>query len=98
MYSTSELTINQLMILAKKELNEYNSKVYHTDDNLDLTDWLTENAKLYEKEYGIYYSTIYKLWMYTPNNLNYKGDEICQCCFSQCETEESGLCVDCDSE
>ena len=92
----SELTIKQFIALAKKELADYMSTVKHSDDAISFSEWTSENGKVYQKEYGVYYSHEFDMWMYSSNNNNFPGDFVCDACGCQCDAEESGLCKDCD--
>ena len=80
--------------IVRKELAGYNSTA-HSEDRLSLIDWLGEMNSLYSEKYGISYDFDGGEYHYETSNENFKGDDMCDACFCQCEANDEGLCPDC---
>lgn len=93
-------TIKEFLAIAKKEWREYEDSIRHEDDHIPFSEWTSENAKAYSKEYGIYYDRSVDEWAYDESNSNWEGDDICDGCFERYKWEdtETSLCKFCNGE
>lgn len=92
-------TIKEFLAIARKEWREHEDSINHQDDHIPFSEWTSENASSYRKEYGVYYDRSVDAWTYTESNENWQGDDVCCSCGDRYKWEdtETDLCGDCDA-
>ena len=68
------MTIPQFVKILRAEYKEYLDGISHSDDWMSMMDFYSENARGYEKEYGISRNRDTDEWEYTMRNTNYRDD------------------------
>lgn len=69
------ITISEFMKLLRGEYREYMDSIRHEDDAMGLWDFYSENARFYERTYGITQDRDTEKLEYTWDNKNYSEDE-----------------------
>lgn len=69
------ITISEFMKLLRGEYREYMDSIRHEDDAMGLWDFYSENARFYERTYGITQDRDTEELEYTWDNKNYSEDE-----------------------
>lgn len=69
------ITISEFMKLLRGEYREYMDSIRHEDDAIGLWDFYSENARFYERTYGITQDRDTEQLEYTWDNKNYSEDE-----------------------
>lgn len=69
------ITISEFMKLLRGEYREYMDSIRHEDDAMGLWDFYSENARFYERTYGITQDRDTEQLEYTWDNKNYSEDE-----------------------
>lgn len=70
-----DITIQGFMKMLKAEYKEYLDSIRHEDDWMGLWDFYSENARGYEREYGIVLNRDTDELEYTWSNTNYSDDD-----------------------
>ena len=68
-------TIQEFKSMLRKDYNEYINSIRHEDDYMGIWDYYSENAKSWEKEYGIQRNEDTGELEYTWRNENYTEDD-----------------------
>ena len=67
-------TIAEFKALLKKDYMNHMNSIKHEDDAMPMSEYHSNNADYYEREFGVIWDDHNEEWAYTFDNENY-GDE-----------------------
>jgi hypothetical protein len=67
-------TIQEFKAILKKDYKEYMDSVKHEDDYMPMSEYHSNNADYYEREYGVVWDDYNEEWTYTFENENYSDE------------------------
>ena len=67
-------TIQEFKAILKKDYKEYTDSVKHVDDYMPMSEYHSNNADYYEREYGVVWDDYNEEWTYTFENENYSDE------------------------
>ena len=68
-------TIQEFRTQLKKDYKEYMDSIKHEDDSMPMSEYHSNNADYYEREFGVVWDERKEEWVYTFDNENYRDEE-----------------------
>lgn len=68
-------TINEFKVQLEKDYKDHMNSIKHEDDAMPMSEYHSNNADYYEREFGVVWDDRKEEWVYTFENENYSDDE-----------------------